>query len=88
MAAPLEPRAKRSVDLGSAAGAVTPGSRIRRTPPPKAEAKTVVLSRSERDRNAVLAGIALSAALLVTLLAGLAAYSGWTPRQVVIEIVD
>lgn len=80
MAAPLAPM-KQSVDL-AAAGAK--GSRIRRDPPP-AERKTVVLSRSERDRRTVLLGIAVSAALLVTILAGFAAYSGWTPRQVTIN---
>lgn len=80
MAAPLSPM-KQSVDLSAAA---PKGSRIRRDPQP-VERQTVVLSRSERDRRTVLLGIAVSAGLLVTILAGFASYSGWSPRQVTIN---
>ena len=83
MAAPLG-TTKQSVDLG-ATGAK--GSRIRRDPPP-AEKQTVVLSRNERDRNAVLVGMAVTTLLLVVILAGFASYSGWSPRTVVIRVTD
>ena len=83
MAAPLN-TAKQTVALGSGEVRV---SRIRRDPPP-VEKKTVVMTRSERDRRTVLLGIALSTALLVVILAGFASYSGWSPRQVTIEWND
>ena len=83
MAAPLAPM-KQSVDLAAAG---PKGSRIRRDPPP-VERQTVVLSRSERDRRAVLLGIALSTAALVVILAGFASYSGWSPREVTIAWND
>lgn len=76
MAAPLNP-AKQTVALGSGEVRV---SRIRRDPP-RPEAKTVVLSRNERDRRTVLIGLAVSALLLLVILVGFASYSGWTPRQ-------
>ncbi|HET9355174.1 MAG TPA: hypothetical protein VFO42_03305 [Sphingomicrobium sp.] len=83
MAAPLT-TAKQTVALGSGEVRV---SRIRRDPPP-VEKQTVVLSRNERDRRTVLLGIALSAFLALVLLAGFASYSGWSPRQVTIEVPD
>ena len=83
MAAPLN-TAKQTVSL-------VPGevrvSRIRRDPP-LVETKTVVMTRSERDRRTVLLGIALSTAFLVVILVGFASYSGWSPRQVTIEWTD
>ena len=76
MALPLN-TAKQTVALGSGEARV---SRIRRDPP-AAPQKTFVMSRNERDRRTVLLGIALSAFLLLVLLAGFASYSGWTPRE-------
>ena len=52
------------------------------------EKQTVVLSRNERDRNAVLVGMAVTTLLLVVILAGFASYSGWSPRTVVIRVTD
>ena len=83
MAAPLN-TAKQTVSL-------VPGevrvSRIRRDPPP-VEKKTVVMTRSERDRRTVLLGITASVAFLLVILIGFASYSGWSPRQVTIEWTD
>ncbi|WP_118857836.1 hypothetical protein [Sphingomonas mesophila] len=82
MAVPL-PTSKQPVALGE--GNVR-ASRIRRAPPPVAERQTVLVSRSERDRNAVLLGIVMSALAVIAILVGFASYSGWTPREVVARI--
>lgn len=82
MAAPLN-TAKATVDLGAPGKR---GSRIRRDPPPKARKEMTIAERDERDRRAVVLGIAAFTLGLVAVLVTLASYTGWSPRQVVIEI--
>ncbi|QIK96740.1 hypothetical protein G7076_10095 [Sphingomonas sp. HDW15A] len=77
MASPLA-TTKQSINLTPSG---VPGSRIRRNPP-SPEKKTLIPDRNERDRRTVAIGIALSALLLVVILAGFASYSGWSPREV------
>lgn len=82
MAAPLN-TAKATVDLGAPGKR---GSRIRRDPPAKARKEMTIAERDERDRRATLLGIAAYTLGMVVVLVMVASYTGWSPRQVVIDI--
>jgi hypothetical protein len=82
MAAPLK-SGKQTVNLASSGVKV---SRIRRDPPPKVKVKEV--DPDEVDRNDVVIGVlAFTFSILVIILA-LAHYSGWSPRQYVLEFKE
>lgn len=76
MAAPL-PTRKQSVDLASPA---VRGSRIRRDPPPKVK-EAIVLDPEDRDRREVVLGVVIFALALFVIVAAVASYNGWSPRQ-------
>ena len=81
MARPLA-TGKQSVNLAPKGA---PGSRIRRDPPPKLK-EVAVRDPEERDARDVAIGVlAFTLALFVIMLA-FASWSGWTPRQYIIEV--
>jgi len=79
MASPLK---KQSVDL-----AAPRVSRIRRDPPP-APKKTVVVDRDDYDRRTAAIGVVAFALAIVIILVGFGSFSGWSPREYTVRIVE
>ena len=84
MAAPLQ-TGKTTVNLAGAKG--VPGSRIRRDPPPVAK-KTVIPDRNEQDLRSVPIAIIAFTLALVVIIIGIGSFTGWSPRQVTLEVDD
>lgn len=80
MAAPL-PTSKQSVDLSSGAKA----SRIRRDPPAKVT-ELRVIDADDRDRREVVTGVIIFALALFVIVAAVASYNGWSPRNYVAHL--
>ena len=76
MASPLQ-TGKKSVNLAASA---SPGSRIRRDPPPAVK-ELVVRDPHDRDTRMVVIGIVSFALALFIILVAFASYTGWSPRQ-------
>ena len=81
MARPLK-AGKQTVDM--AAPAVR-GSRIRRDPPPKLK-EISIHDRDEHNRRMAMIGVAAFTIALMLILAGVSAWTGWSPRQYVVEM--
>ena len=88
MAQPLQ-TAKPTVDLAtSTAGPRV--SRIRREPPPPAEAAKEIEfhDRDERDRSDALVGILAFALAIFAIVVAFGIYSQWSPRDYKIEVTE
>jgi hypothetical protein len=81
MASPLS-TGKKSVNL--AAGEVRV-SKIRRDPPPKVK-EIPVRAADERDRQDVAIGIAAFALAIFVIMLAVAAYTGHSPREYILDI--
>jgi hypothetical protein len=60
-------------------------SKIRRDPPPKVK-EIDFRDRDDRNRWAVAIGVLVFALALVVIILALAIYSGWSPRQIKLEV--
>ena len=81
MARPLS-TGKQSVNL--AAGEVRV-SKIRRDPPPKLK-EIVIRDRDEHNLRTAAVGIGLFTLALMIILLGIAAYTGHSPREYILEL--
>ena len=82
MSKPLNP-GKKPVALNGGARV----SRIRRDPPPKAK-EISVSDLEERDARIVAVGVVAFAIAIVAIIIGFASWTGWSPSQHRIHIVD
>ena len=83
MASPLQ-TGKRAVDLAAGTPRV---SKIRRDPPPKVKEVTIA-DRDEVDQRNVVIGVLVFTFVVLIIILGLSLYSGWSPRQVTLEVDD
>ena len=83
MARPLQ-TSKQAVNLAASGARV---SKIRRDPPPKVKEVTIA-DRDERDARIVVIGVIAFTLAVLAVIIGLAAYKGWSPRQVTLEVDD
>jgi len=81
MAAPLK-TGKQSVNLSTGEVRV---SKIRRDPPPKLK-EIVIRDRDEHNRRTAAIGIALFTLALMIIMLGLAAYTGRSPREYILQL--
>ncbi|QDP19302.1 hypothetical protein [Sphingomonas xanthus] len=83
MASPL-PTGKQSVNLATQGARV---SKIRRDPPPP-QKELVLRDPAERDRVAVVVGVLSFALAIVVIIVAFGSYSGFNPREIVIDVKD
>jgi hypothetical protein len=81
MARPLK-SGKQSVNLASGEVRV---SKIRRDPPPKLKEITI-RDRDEHNRRMAAIGIAVFTLALMIIILGLAAYTGHSPREYILQL--
>jgi len=81
MAAPLK-TGKQSVNLSKGEVRV---SKIRRDPPPKLK-EIVIRDRDEHNRRTAAIGIARFTLALMIIMLGLAAYTGRSPREYILQL--
>jgi hypothetical protein len=81
MASPLK-TGKQSVNLAATS---TPGSRIRRDPPPAVK-QLVIRDPNERDTRMVIIGVVTFALALFVILIGFGSVYGWSPSRYTIQI--
>lgn len=76
------PTGKQSVNLASGEVRV---SRIRRDPPPKLK-EISIEERNERDRRLAVIGVLAFTLALMIILYAVSNWTGWTPRQYIVEL--
>ncbi|HTK58762.1 MAG TPA: hypothetical protein VL336_07255 [Sphingomicrobium sp.] len=81
MARPLS-TGKQAVNLASGEVRV---SKIRRDPPPKLK-EIIIRDRDEHNRRMAAIGIALFTLALMIIMFGLAAYTGHSPREYILQL--